>query len=249
MRAILLPCTNQYPEVGMWMKSYEKIQQETDQLVVRFGMPHGEALKEMVIDTDAEYLLFCEMDGIILQSHSVDYYFHLLESEQYDVIGSPRMSCGPEIARIAKERFHLNYEGLGDKGPHFWPCFFFVKRSFLMKTDLDFSNHAWKDGDMLLGQTLHGADASDTMGWMSLQLRSLGARILEIPQYHTHPNDLEDYQEKRGLFESPIPWIHLGSISGDLFVPQNDMERRELTKRLVWKELCGITVDTSLVNI
>lgn len=243
-RSCFLPCwtqNNTYPEIGMWMRFYERWQNEIDELRVSFDLPHGESLTKMVNETKAEYLLFCEMDGIIFKKGVVDYYFKLLESDQYDIIGSPRMSCTPLVAEIAQKRFNLNYEGEGDKGPHFWPNFFFVKKSTLLKTDLNFMNKAWFPGEVLEGQQVTEECSSDTMGWMSLQLREIvpANRILEVPQYHTAPWDMVDYQNKRGIFDGVAPWIHIGSISSPVFEPHTDMEQKELCKRLLWQSLCG----------
>ena len=248
MRSSFLPCVSRLPEVGMWMKFFERWQSETDELRVVFDKPHGVALKEMVLSTQAEYLLFCEMDGIIFKEGVVDQYFRLLEHGTYDVIGSPRMSCSPQIADIAKKNFNLDYSGEGDKGPHFWPCFFFVKKSLLLQTDLDFNNNAWNVGDVLLGETLTEKVASDTMGWMSLQLRDLGAKVLEIPQYHCSPYDIDHYAQKTGIFNGKAPWIHIGSVSGDLTPPKSGTERLEMTRRLVWRDLCGNPPNTEFLS-
>lgn len=241
MREAILACTHQYPEVGMWMRFYDIWQSEVNKLTVRFGLSHAEALKQMVLESKADYLLFCELDGIIFTKGIVDRYFSLLEENRYDIIGSVRMSCGREIARIAQERFGLDYTGEGDRGCAFWPNFLFIRREVLLKTDLDFQNHAWKTGDILLDRRVNQDDAGDTMVWLSLQLRELVPqnRILEIPQYHSCPTDIEDYQNKTGIFAPGVPWVHIGSVSGDLTMPNTDLEAREYARRAAWKRICN----------
>ncbi len=246
-RAVFLPCIpNANAEVGMWMTFYERWQPEVDELRVCFGLPHGEALKKLVLESTADYVLFCEMDGIIFTQNIVDRCFKMLENDEADIIASERMSCTPEVARIAAEEFHLDYSGLGDHGCNFWPNFFFVKRSLLLQTDLDFGPHGWEKGTLLFGREVQEKSAADTMGWMSLQLRSLTKKIITLPQYHTSPYDLDDLQKHEGIFDRHAQWIHIGSISGSLFEPKTDMERLELTKRLVWQKLCGKDVTQSM---
>lgn len=248
MRQILLPCIRKYAEVGMWLNFLPIWGEEADRLSVRFGMPHGEALTDMVKNAQGDYLLFCEMDGIIFKPEIVHNYFLMLESGQYDVIGSPRMSCTPNIASIAQKKFGLDYTGLGDKGAGTWPCMLFIRRDLLMQTDLNFSNKGWKKGEQLFGETLEEDGAMDTFGWMSLQLRALGAKFLDIPQNHIHPDDLEKFNEGEGIFHSDVGYIHIGSISGDPYEPKTEMEQKELEKRVSWVELCGGKADAQFCD-
>lgn len=240
-RSTFLPCVpDRNAEVGMWMRLFYPWQQYAGKLQVTFGLQHGEALTKMVKESDADVVLFMEMDGLVYRPEIIETCFAAIESGQVDIVGSERMSCSPEIARIAKEKFGLNYEGIGDHGPGFWPNFFFVRRDILMKTDLDFSPKTWKKGELLFGEEVQEDSAGDTMVWMSLQLRNLVPRnrIRLVPQYHSHPDDLKNYAEHTGIFDGNGSWVHLGSISGDPFVPKTEMERLELTKRLAYKAIC-----------
>lgn len=231
-----------YHYSGFWLKFYERWQHEVDQLCINHNTSgHGQSLTKLVNETDSEYLMFIEEDGIIFKPGIVDKYFKMLEPGQYDVIGSPRMSCSPKITEIAKNKWDLNYEGEGDKGPNFWPNFFFVKRSILMQTDLNFANKSWQPGEELLGEKLTETVAGDTMVSMSLQLRNLvpKERILEIPQYHSSPFDFEDYRNNKNIWDGNCSWFHLGSASGDFTPWKTDMERLEAERRAMWHELCG----------
>lgn len=240
-KATFLPCVDDPSAVTTWLKTYQHWESEAGELKIRFGLPHGKALKEMVLETKADKLLFIEMDGIVLSPSWVSACFDLLG--KYDVIGSPRFSCSKEIADVAQNRFNLNYEGEGDKGPAFWPNFFFVRREILLQTDLDFDPYGWRKGETLYGHTFAEDVQGDTMVWMSLQLRELTDKILEIPQYHCSPYDMEHYQSKIGIFAENIPWVHLGSVSGNLTPPNSELERNEITRRIVWKKICGENID------
>lgn len=242
-RSALLPLYGEmYHYSGLWMKFYERWQHEVDHLYINHNTSgHGQSLAKLVNEIDSEYLMFVEEDGIIFKPGIVDKCFKALESGQYDVIGSPRMSCSPKIAELAKNKWNLNYEGEGDKGPNFWPNFFFVKRSILMQTDLNFANRAWQAGEQLLGETLIETVAGDTMVWMSLQLRTIVPkdRILEIPQYHSCPTDFEDYTNNKNIWDGYCSWLHLGSASGDFTPWHSEIERLEAERRIAWHEMCG----------
>ena len=145
-------------------------------------------------------VLLLEDDTIIFDGEKINEYFKLLEKDQFDLIGSPRMSCPEIVARNLKEEFNLDYSGWGDKGPNFWPCFLFVKKEFLLKTDCNFNPSGY----------------GDTFVWMSIQLRRLGVRIKEIPQYHCSPDDFKNKENNQGIFDGECTYMHLGSLSSGI---------------------------------
>jgi hypothetical protein len=222
-------------------------------------MGHGWAINRMMDECNEGYVLLIEDDSIIFKKGWVDSMFKLLEAETYDVIGSPRMSCSPEIAQIAKEKFNLNYEGWGDKGPNFWPCFLFTRKSLLAKTDRKFGNKSWQKGEKLLGVELQDTVIGDTFVNTSLQLRSLTPKILEIPQYHCTPDDFDNQKAGKGMFDGKAGYMHFGSLSSGIEntlvdpngrplkdrkklnttgikirKPQTPQEEAELEKRVMW---------------
>lgn len=178
---------------------------------------HGAALRELVLGADANYLMFIENDALVFDPHMVDACFHLLESDTYDVIGSPRMSCSLEIAEETKRRFpDFDYQGVGDKGPGMWPCFFFAKKEWLMKTDLHFGPKGWQPGEYIeeLDLTAETELATDVNGWIVFQLRHLGAKIGIVPQHHLPPFDMKCYRAGQDPWgRAPVPWLHIGSLS------------------------------------
>jgi len=186
-------------------------------------------------------VLLLEDDSIIFKKGIVTKYFNLLDT--YDVLGSPRMSCSAEVAQKLKEEFNLNYEGWGDRGPNFWPCFLFTHKELLLKTDRNFDPTDW----------------GDTFCWMSVQLRRLTSNILEIPQYHCSPDDFYNKEAKLGIFDGECGYMHLGSLSSgiesylldDNQVPLTDREKnirannpqpipkdKEMQKRYMWWLSC-----------
>lgn len=243
-RIALLPTIGQTHILGEWFKSYENWQHEIDKLYINVaGSSHGGSLKEMMswVKKD-DILMFIEEDAIIFKTGIVEECFKEIEEGNYDALGSPRMSCHPEIAIAAKKKWKLDYTGFGDKGPNYWPNFFFCKVSDLLKTDLDFGAKSWKQGDYIkeLDHTVkEKAISGDTFVWISIQLRAMGLKIKEIPQYHCSPYDLQDHQEKKNIFDGECPWFHLGSLAGNFHHPNSDMERLELERRTMWHQLCG----------
>lgn len=229
---------------------------------------HGDAINEMLSLATEKYIMLVEDDGFIFKSGFVDQCFKYIEDGAYDLVGSKRGSCAMEILLRAKELWGLEYEGEGDQGPNFWPNFLFTTAEILKtKTDRDFNSRAWVRGQVIpeLGNYVVKDEiiASDTMVHASLQLRSNlpQARILCLPQYHGHPDDLEFYKNKVGLFNGAAPWCHIGSLSSgvsgiltnDQGVPlskrftepsrgsdrlpdycKTDFERREFERRVQW---------------
>lgn len=252
-RSALLPVMPRFPVVGLWMKFYERWQDEVDKLEINFNQTsHGDGIRKLVENTKADYIMLIEYDGIIFGKGFVDENFKLLESGEYDVIGSPRMSCGTDIAKLAADKWGLNYEGEGDNGPNFWPNFLFTKTKHLLATDRNFGSHHWKPGEhMIPFDILNPYDydiGGDTFVNTSLQLRAMGLKIKEIPQYHAHPDDLENYKKNTGIFDGKCRYFHIGSLSGDVFRPQTEMEQRELERRLVWHGLAGGAIEHFIRN-
>lgn len=182
---------------------------------------YGKPLNLLLECSPDGLVLLLEDDTIIFKKGIVKKYFDLLENGAYHLIGSPRMSCGKDVADKLKEEFELNYEGWGDRGPNFWPCFLWTHKSLLMKTDRNFDPTLW----------------GDTFAWMSVQLRRiLGGKksknyILEIPQYHCSPDDFENQKYLRGIFDGECGYMHLGSLSSGIESYLLDEKQVPLTDR------------------
>lgn len=207
---------------------------------------YGKPLNILLELSQEGNVLLLEDDTIIFKKGVVTKYFDILDSGKYDLIGSPRMSCNKNIADQLKKEFDLNYEGWGDKGPMFWPCFLWVSKGLLLKTDRNFDPTNW----------------GDTFAWMSVQLRRIikdKSRILEIPQYHCSPDDFYNKEAGLGIFDGECGYMHLGSLSSgiqsylldDNQVPLSDREAgiraehpepiphdKEMEKRIAWWLYC-----------
>lgn len=206
---------------------------------------YGKPLELLLNLSPEGNVLLLEDDTIIFKKGVVDNYFTLLEKDDFDLIGSPRMSCTADTANRLADEFKLNYEGRGDKGPMFWPCFLWVKKSLLLKTDRNFDPSPW----------------GDTFAWMSVQLRRLikSEKILEIPQYHCSPDDDINKENKWGIFDGNCGYMHLGSLSSGIQsylltedqIPLADLEAgikaenpqpipntREMHNRIMWWWYC-----------
>lgn len=181
-----------------------------------YSVSHGDGIKQLLNISLGEYVMLLEDDGFMFTPGKVDGYFRLLESNAFDIIGSPRRSCGQEIWDKSKEKYDIDYSGVGDKGPNLWPNFLFARRDFLMRTDQNFNSVLFKAGEYNkeLDHTFTEDTAGDTFVFASMQLRNLGARIKEIPQYHTSPGEVEDKALHRGNWaEGWPPYLHGGSLS------------------------------------
>ena len=190
---------------------------------VKDSTMHGEALKALTQLATEEIILFMEDDGYILKPEYAENVFKQIESGEYGLAGSPRGSCSANIWNKASKFYNLDYSGYGDKGPNFWPNFFFCRRSNLLKTDLHFWAKHWEKGEYIeeLDLAVDEHTVGDTFVWGSMQLRYImkteNRKILEIPQYHAHPYWESDLREKQNIFDGICPWVHCGSLGGGMY--------------------------------
>lgn len=199
---------------------------------------HGDGINQTLDIVTQKYVMLIEDDGIVFRYGAIDQCFHMIESGQFDIVGSKRGSCSQEILDAAKAKWGLGYEGLGDQGCNFWPCYFFASKELLLKTDRNFAARAWKRGEVIepLGYTVKDeVCASDTFVNASLQLRALVPedRIYYVPQYHVHPLDLEHFEKKENVFDGRAPWLHIGSLSSGVGGILQDEYSRPLARRTI----------------
>lgn len=200
---------------------------------------HGIALDRLLEVVAEENVMIIEDDGFIFKSGYVDQCFKAIESGQYDIVGSARGSCAQEILDAAQIRWNLDYSGIGDRGPNFWPCYFWTKKAILLKTDRNFRAKHWLKGDTIPGIDLYVTqDAGligDTFVNTSLQLRGMvpQERIKMVPQYHGSPLDLDDYENGRNLWDGHAMWTHVGSLSSGTNGVLIDDDGRPLARRSV----------------
>lgn len=274
-RAVFLPTPADPFLIDLWFKYYQVWKGEIDQLYVYANTPdleaaeyvhelckeneakffysdhqleHGEVLKRLLRHSNEDNVMFVEDDGFIFTPGYVAQYFSMLEDNQYDLIGSPRGSCSQELLDKAKEKWGLDYSGIGDNGCNFWPNFFFCKREYLKDVD-NFGARHWKVGDKVRGLGFADTECvGDTLVEASLQLRGMipKDRILEVPQYHGNTDDEKDWTANTNIWDGECMWLHVGSLSSgylSLLNPENelpirafqtDQEKLELERRIVF---------------
>lgn len=183
---------------------------------------HGTSLALMTKKAKEDLVMFVEDDGFIFKKGLVKKYFEIIESGEYDVIGSGRTSSSMEIQRIVAKKCNVDLMVPGDAGVAFWPNFFFAKRVDLLKTDLDFNAKGWSKGDYIkeldwVVEPDSDMARGDTFVWGSIQLRALGLKCLNIPQYHLHPEWEAEKANKVNVWDGQAGWLHAGSLSGSLY--------------------------------
>lgn len=200
---------------------------------------HGLSLDVLLNHVNEENVMLIEDDGFIFKPGVVSQHFESLESGQFDIVGSARGSCATEIWDKGRDKWNLDYSGVGDHGPNFWPCFFFTHRSLLEQTDRNFCAKHWKQGETVPGinyvvEKPEGIVA-DTFVNTSLQLRAKipQHRIKMIPQYHGSPMDIDDHTRKTNLWDGRAPWVHVGSLSSGTHGVLTDEFGRPLARRKV----------------
>lgn len=180
------------------------------------GGDPGQAIKELLLTATEDLVLLLEEDGYIFTPGEVSKCFKRIESGEVDALGSPRGSCGEEIAEASRVKYGLDYTHYGDNGANFWPNFFFCKRSDLLKTDLDFGSKQFNAGEYCkeLDYTFKEVNCADTFVWASIQLRAMGLKIGEIPQHKADVNEVESKTTGMMNWINGVPkWIHAGSLS------------------------------------
>ena len=268
-RTAILPFPGDPFLLAYWLRSFYKWQHYVDRLIVYMNSPieevvvdycrklcsvfgdkiyfvhidkqleHGECINNALDLVQTEYVMLIEDDAFIFKPEIVDFCFERLNS--FEIVGSKRCSCAQEILDRAGEIWKLAYQGEGDQGPNFWPCFFFTKTYNLIDTDRRFGARAWFKGDVIhslgnyvvKGDVIHG----DTFVNTSLQLRAKFRQdsIFTVPQFHAHPDDLKHFDTlyEHGIFNPKASWCHIGSLSSGVGGLLKDNNDRCLSRRTV----------------
>ena len=219
-------------------------------IVVDEMLFQGAALRKLLEIVEEDIIFSIEDDTVVVKKGQIDKCFRKIETKEADVVGSPRFSCSKEILDASAIKYGLDYTGYGDKGPNLWPNFFFARKSDLMQTDLHFEPKGWEAGDYIeeLDIVAEKTISSDVFVWLSVQLRNMGLKVYEVPQYHSHPLDMMDMQSGQNIWDGQCPWIHIGSLTmtmEDLIIcthppqehkntPHTEMEKMELERRYAW---------------
>lgn len=210
-----------------------------------FSVGHGEGIRQLLQMSMGENVMLLEDDGFIFTPGFVSENFRLLENGEFDLIGSPRRSCSQEIWDKSQERYNIDYTGVGDKGPNFWPNFLFTKKELLLKTDQNFGSVLFKAGEYCkeLDYTFKEDNAGDTFVYASMQMRAMGIRVKEIPQFHSFPSEVTDKDLKFNNWQNGNPThLHGGSLSsgwshnGFLRNAQPVVDKEDIETRVaLWK--------------
>ncbi|MBU1110796.1 hypothetical protein KKB83_04215 [Patescibacteria group bacterium] len=243
-RAVLLPTPCDPFLLKYWLENYAKYyKDEVDKLYVclnssiekevieyeqklleRYGasfvyidhqIEHGDAIKILLEMCKEEYVMLVEDDAYVFKKGHIDSCFKHVEDGEVDCVGSKRGSCAFEILEEAKRKWGVDYEGLGDHGCNFWPCFFFCKTQTLLDTDRHFKAKAWEKGEVVepLNYVMKETGYGDTFVNTSLILRSKGLKFLCLQQYHGSPEDLVHWEKRQYLWNGLSAWTHVGSLS------------------------------------
>lgn len=211
------------------------------------GIGNGPPIKEMLLCCREDQVMLLEDDGFIFTPGVVATHFDYLD--RFDLVGSPRYTHG-EVAEAAKKAYNLDYSGHGDKGFGWWPNFFYINRTDLLKTDLDFGSKQYTKGEYFkeLDHTFSETCYTDTFTWASLQLRHMGLTSYDIAQFHADPYESEQKKAGEGNWRQGEPsYIHAGSLSagwggylsGQVPEIQSETNMREIETRCAfWSIVC-----------
>lgn len=203
---------------------------------------HGNAIDRTLDIVTEDYVMLVEDDAFVFKIGMVNHCFSMLEHGM-QIVGSKRGSCAQTILDRATIKWGIRYEGLGDQGPNFWPCFFFSRKDLLTATDRHFEAKAWHKGQEIPELSIPGDPFivqeeviyGDTFVNTSLALRNMvdPEKILYVKQHHGSPNDIEDAKERRLLFDGTAGWCHIGSLSSGIGGVLMDPYRVPLARRMI----------------
>lgn len=172
-----------------------------------YPMQHGDTIKTLLELCNEDYICLLEDDGWVLEKGILDSCFSLIESGQYDVLGSTRGASSPNLIDAITRKFNLNTsvspEHLLSACPNLWPCFVFSRKDTLLATDRNFNSMFWPSGSYIkeLEFTTTTDIVADTFVWASIQLRAMGCKFGYVHQYHAGPVDKRFYQAQQASYD------------------------------------------------
>jgi hypothetical protein len=109
---------------------------------------------------------------------------------------------------------------------------------------MNFASKTWQAGEYSkeLDHTFKEINHGDTFVWGCVQLRHLGLRFSNIPQYHANPDDINHASNYTNLFNGKARWVHGGSLSagwggylsGNVPDVSNDSAKQEIESRVAF---------------
>lgn len=206
---------------------------------------HGAGISLALERVKEKHIVLLEDDCFIFRQGVVDQCFRWLEDDIYDIVGSKRGSCHPEILLKAQQIWGLSYEGEGDHGCNFWPNMVFMSKERLLATDGNYGARAWSRGEIIPPLNNHIVEHEqihgDTFVWASLQLRAncKPSRIRYIPQNHGHPDDLKHEEAHKYIFDGHAGYVHIGSLSSGIHGLLKDPSGHPLAYRVSHPDMLG----------
>ena len=289
MRAALLPTPGNPEMLAYWLRNYETWRDEVDELIVfvngatpedvardwrmvteaggRFlSQPntagHDGAMLRLLEETGGDLVVLCEDDAYVRRPGAVRAAFHLIESGDADIVGSPRHE--DYITSPLADWGHYQPGDLRELRNGLWPAFLFVRRRDLMATDRWFGDRGFPRGGTIPGWGYVSPDACayvgigaefvhlDTFFATTFQLRNAGLRTELV-----HHVRVYDAAATEAWVADDPPWFHVTNLStlpGVLAgarpetLPDYAPGGGLWTRRLAWWQRCGIDVSSFLAR-
>lgn len=197
---------------------------------------HGPAINRMLEICEEEHIVLLEDDTFIFRQGLLNGYFNLIETRDFDIIGSQRGCISQQVLAAAGQKFGkevVEDNGFGDAGVGFWPTMFFTAKENLLATDRHFGAKAWNEGDFIeeLGITIDAPTSGDTFVWTSIQLLAKKLKFATIRSCHGRGEDILHWKSNQNIFDGQCSYVHIGSLSSGISGFLLDDQGRSLSNR------------------
>jgi hypothetical protein len=187
-----------------------------DTFPASYRYQHGDSVTELLKHCKEDTVALLEGDAYVFKPGKMEKCFLKIERGETDIVGGPRGCCNQSMMTREADVFGLHSRPFLVPRPNWWPCYFFISRENLLKTDLNFNAKTWNIGERIEELDMEATTellCGDTFVWASIQLRAMGLRDEIENQYHSYPHDLQLRASKEHLWDGNCKWVHIGSLS------------------------------------
>ena len=179
------------------------------------------ALQTLYRNCKEKHYVLIQDDCFLLQKGAMNHYFDLVETEQYDIVGSPLRNYTPQslhnqlIDQYAGDDKDWEFYPFRHAGYSYWQNMVFGKTRDMWDTGtkFDYGGYGPEKKVGYIDEPFTESVGLDIFVPEILMHRKAGKRMGYNDQVHLTRDDLQDYLNRRGGFTGNAPWVHLGGFS------------------------------------